>query len=168
MIDWSLIPHSRALNSWDLLEDVKKAILEEPRRVHMGVFNIMEEDENGSVLEGFDPLLYSGVIRLPVCGTAGCISGWMNLLVATSLENIRAGDDGEEYSLEELLPSIAYEEAKDLFWGSGVYTWPDNMIPPHKQGTISYAKEVVKQITMFMHIYEKELKAHSLPRKVRK
>lgn len=167
MINWDMVPHSKATNSWDLLEDVKKDILEEPRRVYMGAFNIADDTDGEVIPSGFNPLRYSPMAeRLPSCGMMGCISGWMNVEVARSLDDVKAGDAGEKYSLCVLLPAAVERDAKDLFWGYDRYTWPEKMTPPRKQGTLAYAEAVVNHINIFMHRWERELKNHQLPVRV--
>lgn len=167
MINWDMVPHSNATNSWDLLEDVKKDILAEPRRVYMGAFNVASDEGDTAIPKGFNPHKHSPMAgRLPGCGMMGCISGWMNVEVATSLEDVKAGDDGERYSLTVLLPYITKRDAGDLFWGRGRYMWPEKMVPARKQGTPAYAQAVVNQINIFMNTWERALKNHQLPGRV--
>jgi len=58
------IPQSDATNVYDLLQDVKRAILEEPKRLNMGFY---------ASFGRFGP-------KEPACGTVGCFAGWVSIL----------------------------------------------------------------------------------------
>jgi hypothetical protein len=89
------MPRSRAKTAYGLLMDVKRIILEEPRRLHMGLVCIQDADT----------MAVNGLAR-PECGTVGCIAGWVNVLsesrnvlsvwdAAVTL-GINYGDTGDE------------------------------------------------------------------------
>lgn len=59
-----LIPLSRAKTAYGLVQEVKRAIIAEPKRAYMGTFAERVSPENGG----------------PACGTVGCFAGWVCLL----------------------------------------------------------------------------------------
>jgi hypothetical protein len=67
------IPRSNASTVLGLLEDVKAAILEEPKRANMGSFCYKSNPRYGG----------------PACGTAGCFAGWVVMLTS--------GDESRDY-----------------------------------------------------------------------
>lgn len=59
-----LIPVSKAKTALGLLGDVKRAILQEPKRADMTTYTDRIHPEEGG----------------PACGTVGCVAGWISLL----------------------------------------------------------------------------------------
>lgn len=161
MVNWELIPHSKASNSYELLEDVIKAILDEPRRIFMNHWNVVQVGDLNSMLGALDSSSGAGwidkITRFPSCGTIGCISGWMNILSANRLVDVKAGRDGAENSYGKLMPKGLREALVNLFHGSVSYPFP---LAEH--GTLEYASAVVDNIRKFMDRYDQELKGHRL------
>lgn len=158
MIDWDRIPHSTATNAYDLLQDVKRDILLEPRRIWMDSWNILPHSGKDDLPAGYDKPNHK-ITRFPACGTIGCISGWMNLEVAPSFDRVIAGWDGYVNSLTKLLPAIVMADADDLFWGRYPYLNHVN----HEHGSIEYAEQVAANINRFTRKWERDLKEHLLP-----
>lgn len=161
-IAWELIPRSQAHNSYELLQEVKAAVLAEPRRVIMEEWLcktpvMIHNTETGKDEE----------TRLPACGTVGCIAGWMTLLKASRFERtdenyndlrIHASDRALDF-----LPSSVYLQARRLFWGtiedpSSLYPFP----PKELYGTDEYVTHVAANIDRFCRAHEAELRAHAL------
>lgn len=63
------LPTSKAKNAYDLLTDIGKLALEEPKRMRMGIW----------LVRGDDLWLFRDVV-IPACGTIGCIGGWTYVL----------------------------------------------------------------------------------------
>lgn len=71
------IPRSKAKTVLGLLKDVKRVILEEPKRANMGVF-----------YKEISPS-YGG----PACGTVGCFAGWVCLMATGKMgDGPKAGE----------------------------------------------------------------------------
>lgn len=161
VINWDLIPHSRARNSYNLLKDVQKAILTEPRRVYMDTWNGLPNvfDNDG---EPFGAFSLCQFVDFPECGTVGCISGWMNLLSASKLETLKTGFQGMRHTAGVLLPPSIDKETNKLCFGreDGDYPFPPSST---NQGTLAYAQHVVENIQRFLDKHEEVLKAHRLP-----
>lgn len=134
-------PISTAKNSYTLLDDVKKVVLEEPRRVWM---------DNWKANIDYVCKM-TGAKKGPACGTIGCISGWVTFLKpdanqsAMSGENVLVPNDGsdERRNLRDVLHT-------DLFYDTEVDA---------KYGTKKYATIVAKRITAFQKKWATELKA---------
>ncbi len=134
------IPLSRAKTAWGLLQDVKRRMLEEPKRVEMDNWVEKRHPEDGG----------------PACGTVGCFAGWVCLLKGkprgkspTAMRILGANCD-------YVMPSTI-----DSYWGSdSVFT--DSQSGGDikgKQGTMTYARSVVKRIDGFMKRNKAKLKA---------
>ena len=65
----SALPTSKATNAYDLLTDIGKLALAEPRRMRMGQWVVNESD-----------LWIFPDEAIPKCGTIGCIGGWTTVL----------------------------------------------------------------------------------------
>ena len=65
-------PTSKATNAYDLLTDIGKIAIADPRRMRMKVWSLAGDHE----------LLRWGIppTEHPACGTVGCIGGWANIL----------------------------------------------------------------------------------------
>lgn len=136
---WDLIPISRATNSYDLLEDLKKTILEEPLRLRM--------NDWVTALAGWTGILD---IPLPECGTVACCSGWLALLRrsrAITQVDILGYHHGHDF------PESALQAISALF-----YDMVDHLTP----GTLAYAEHITQKITAIQKEHEGDLKAFSL------
>lgn len=141
------IPRSTAKTAWGLLQDVKRAMREEPRRVDMDTW-----------LRRMDPrnLCYE-CYEAPACGTVGCFAGWVVLLAGGSPRT-------RPFNVESKARSILGENcnydlgpfAKDVF---AVY---DGCL---SRGTRHYVEDVIKtRIDPFMKMNMVWLKRRRLPR----
>jgi hypothetical protein len=158
------IPRSNATNAYDLLSDVAKVMLAEPKRVNMARW-IERVTPSRAAREGEEwekDIIPSGA---PDCGTVGCIAGWILLL----LKRVEPGI------------SIAYQ-ATDLLGGTYATQLchppptPTSNDPEHlpytrhlflgsvsgRPGTRAYARRVVKRIHTFQQIHKVALKAKRL------
>ena len=73
------VPRSKATNAYDLLNDVARAITEEPRRINMRWWTFFFQ---GEALNNWANQLHQE--DLPACGTVGCIAGWCCFLTRFS------------------------------------------------------------------------------------
>lgn len=151
-MNWKLIPHSQADTSWNLLEDTIACVLEEPRRVDMGVY-----------ISDIGSSRYRAGRRLdhaPACGAEGCVAGWMVIQVVASEQKLHLLGPDLQWAACELLPFSVRQDAINLFLGKAGYTFPYM----GDVGTRSYAREVVRNIRAFMNRYEAELKNYVIDR----
>jgi hypothetical protein len=148
------LPISKAKTAYGLLQDVKRAIFGEPKRVTMGCFiGRKDPDENG-----------------PACGTVGCFAGWVNILSGNRSHH---ADDFE--ARETLGEDLTYYLARagkkhdtvgatfemhDTFYVFNAGHGDDIHLLP--QGTRRYAQAVVRRINRFIALNEKALRARKL------
>lgn len=133
------VPRSRAKTAWGLLQDVKRAILAEPKRANMGCYIGVHDPSEGG----------------PACGTVGCFAGWITLLRGTPSRM------NADFVAENILGSdIDYYTAGGNYYvfnvGHGdacaTTTW----------GTRAHARAVAARITRFMKVNETALKTRKL------
>lgn len=122
------IPKSKAKTAYGLVSDVIRAMVEEPKRVNMGVWVSHRLPEHGG----------------PACGTIGCFAGWVSLLKDATDIPQRA----EDRAIELLGDQINYHTAPD-----GDYVFGDmGRDIKGNPGTSKYALSVVKRIRRFQKI----------------
>lgn len=139
------VPTSDATNVFDLLQDVKQAILEEPRRLNMN--HVAVKVESGSRLsatvKGKRVLLPN-----PTCGTVGCFAGWTMMLAGlTPMQASMSWIEGAQGLLGHLNYNFTSVDGKlhSVFnWGAG------DGILGMKPGTRAYARAVIKRINRFI------------------
>lgn len=127
---------SNAKTAYGLMSDIKQYILEEPKRIFMGLW-IMDTPEAIKRELG---------VQGPACGTVGCIAG--NAMVLTRRPLTRIGLPARELlggDNEDLQDSLY-----DLFHGYEVKA---------NYGTKKYARIVAKRIEGFQHKHEAALRA---------
>lgn len=138
------LPRSNARTAWDLLQDVKRAITQEPRRADMSVFRHPWAPEDGG----------------PACGTVGCFAGWVNILAGGRGEgsaNISASNILGyylNYHLQDRHP-VPYHVFNN---GTG------DICATTRPGTRAHARAVVQRINRFMALNADALKARRLHR----
>lgn len=142
------VPRSRAKTAWGLLQDVKRAILAEPKRANMWCFSIHKEPKDGG----------------PSCGTVGCFAGWTAMLARKNA--VLSYDPNTTYNafkakliLGDNLDYSFYngEDCHSVFnLGSGDSCASTN------PGTRAHARAVAARITRFMKVNETALKARKL------
>lgn len=149
-------PHTTATNAYDLLDDVVRAIEEEPRRLMMDnwIFTPRDLERKG--------------LPAPACGTVGCIGGWIVILTSSSVEDVNqtyVPTQAEELILGERAWRSESPDARqrrhDL---NHVFTrFPDMEEPPLIPGTPEYVARVVEAIRAFQSTHETFLRAKSIP-----
>lgn len=134
------LPRSRAKTAWGLLQDVKRAILAEPKRANMWTFRSTRLPEDGG----------------PACGTVGCLAGWVNILSGDKY----ARQYHPRQAAEQILGSTCnylFGDAYHVFnAGSG------DACETTKPGTRAHAQAVVNRINRFMRVNKAKLKAKSV------
>lgn len=141
------VPRSRAKTAWGLLQDVKRAILAEPKRANMYVFtDYVTPDEGG-----------------PACGTVGCFAGWTALLARKeSKTSLTPNYHYNAYVARSILGNLNYlfyrgDDSYSVFnMGAGDSCALTN------PGTRAHARAVAARITRFMKVNETALKARKL------
>lgn len=149
------IKASDATTAWGLLEDVREAILAEPKRANMRVY-----------VEGWHP--WRGG---PACGTVGCLAGWIALLSGrANRQSLLDFDASQAMSVVRnvLGSTLDYYtvgrggERNEGGWvfnsGTGDACWST------KPGTPEHAAAVVDRLDRFMRINERALKARKTRR----
>jgi hypothetical protein len=143
-----LIPLSRAKTAYGLVQDVKRAILSEPKRANMGVIEDTFKPEHGG----------------PACGTVGCFAGWVCLLRGES-HSMNAAAPAERILSGRLDPEngdvrFTFEVPKKKpfgtfhFFNSGSGDGCQNTAP----STRSHARAVVARINRFLKLNGPALK----------
>jgi len=148
------LPKSNATTVLELLDDVKRAILEEPRRANMNY--LAYKAHKGIVPWSCRlPQANGGVkyvhrdLPAPMCGTAGCFAGWVQLLVGKTPEQTTR--DWTEGAVQILGSDLDY-----YFFGPDgsphhVFNWGEgDGIVDIKPGTRAYARAVVRRINGFI------------------
>ncbi len=135
----------------ELLEKVRKHILEEPKRINMKNWII-----NPFILrDKFQELKYQN--KLPACDTVGCIAGWA--LQVSSKKKLTSFDKGDA----QVKLNLTYEQANRLFLLENMATdknyWPayfENKLKNLNPGTRAYARVVSQRIKHFIATGGKE------------
>lgn len=144
-----MVPRSDATNVYDLLQDVKQAILEEPRRANMNYFGLEVGNNQSLMWIGPDDTYHK--LQAPSCGTIGCFAGWVQMLSGVCADDAtRFADFGAESILgRDLVYSFTDErnQTRSFFnWGAG-----DGLLEIKPQ-TRAYARAVVKRINRFIEV----------------
>ena len=127
---------TRQISSYDLLDQVKKIILEDSKRICMA-FKLSQRGDNTEqeLPEGY-----------PRCGTVGCVGGWCGYLLGEK-KDISLGNVGRYMNLTE-------DQSNKLFFPTG--WWHDR----RDAQTPTYARKVADHVSHFQKKYEDQLKAH--------
>lgn len=146
-------PRSNATNAYDLLRDVCKVILEEPRRYYQNRWYVTNTERIESIL---------GAKKSPDCGTMACRAGWIVQLVDGQLPKVDFETSDRACSLlgvkDEDYSSRFRLDVTRLF-----SRWDRD----HDVGTQAYAKQGVSGLRKLMAKYKDRLKATPLPRRER-
>lgn len=149
IVHWKPTPISKAKNAYDLLKDVQKVILAEPKRYNQGYWgeNLRDHGTPSEVRKQIrEHNLAFSLDKLPDCGTIACVAGWIH-----TLRRLPGDIRFCEYAAQEQLGVDTFK----LFKSSALAT--DAL-----SGTLAYAKAGVKHIQKFMDDHEDELKANLL------
>jgi hypothetical protein len=157
---WDLTPHSRATNSYELINELIELVRAEPKRLYMENFIL-------SVV----PDVNEDITRGPACGTIGCFSGWLHTMTLTKRKFEKElhypWRDETEYETYLLFPEVTRVDVSGLFWGNnsmnhnkavGKYPFPTQ----DQYGTPAYAKAAISNLKRFQDEWEEELKAYKL------
>lgn len=142
------LPKSNATTVRELLNDVKQALLEEPKRANMGRFVASRDRSDGS----YD---------YPSCGTVGCFAGWIGILAGVSPDNRALGNSADRVAMDILGWDLGYvfrgrnryNEAQNYgYFNSGEGDGLEGMVDKGqpKRGTRAYARLVIKRVNRFM------------------
>lgn len=140
------LPISRATNSFDLLEELKAVIREEPQRLYMSYWI----SKSRGIAHVRDKIARN--LR-PACGTVACCKGWLGIL-----RNPSAAFGDSLGFVWDAFPNSLTHQLYDLF-----YTFPecrdDASLDP---GTPEYVEDIVARIDQIQQGNESELKAFTL------
>lgn len=135
----------------ELLEKVRKHILEEPKRVNMKEWLI------NSHINDFEIKRLKKINKAPKCNTVGCIAGWAQQLC--SKKKLHSFDRCKAKNLLEL----DINEADRLFLLKKMTMnnnhWPfhfEDELKKHTPGTRAYARIVAKRIKHFINTEGRE------------
>ncbi len=151
---WVPLPKSEADTSYDLLEDIKKAIWEEPKRYNQATYI--------RTLRATKRIpAHSGYAR---CGTAACVAGWTVLMAKPTGEKPadKLAMSDVDKSAAELL-GLSWEQSSKLFDGDAMadVAASTGMGMP-VQGTLEYAALGIIHIARFQEEHESQLRKHRL------
>lgn len=142
------LPISRATNAFDLLEELKAVIREEPQRLYMGWWIAKK---HGVMTSTPDWILRTNKRDMghlqPACGTVACAAGWIVLLRDEKAQ----GSDTEWAALRQF-PESTFRTFEHLF----------NRSPNAEVGTPEAAEFVADRIALIQRFYEHDLKAFAL------
>jgi|SRR5579859_2543571 len=149
-------PRSKAKNAYELLNDVCRVVLDEPKRVHMDAYITAFQNPGRVACEIGDG---------PACGTVGCIGGWVAILkrrphvdlsTTLSISNIAANLlTDEEGVLKDIVRYPGSLFSDSLFDKHG-----DQQ--DYKYGTREYARAVVRKIRAFQKRHKAALLAKAV------
>ena len=121
--------------SWEVLERLKALAKDDPRRINMRAFLYTRDDA-----------LPPDAFKWPECGTVGCLSGWVSILLRHK---------------EHDLPSV--EEALGLTFSTGSH---ELFYPSWYHSATQYNTRTIQQvldhITQFQAKYEQQLRSHRI------
>lgn len=145
---------SHAATAYELLADVRRAILEEPKRYNQEVWRI--RGKRHIVNAGFDA---------PSCGTMACVAGWTVALAKPAafkkMETWRIVEQALQL-LSGPNDSDLRWEARDLFDGNGVFDEYEGDGDAPEPGTRAYARLGARRIARFMKEHKIKLRAVKL------
>lgn len=144
------IPFSTATTAWGLLQDVKRAIMEEPKRVEMSCYSAKLSPEAGG----------------PQCGSVGCFAGWVNMLRGGRPGSFSQTDDHSAMTLLGPLNYYTIRSRTDPKADLDSYVFNSgegDSCADTNPGTRAHARAVVQRINRFMAVNEVALKARILP-----
>lgn len=162
----NLIPHSHASNSYELLEDVCRVIVEEPKRFFWGAWF---KDLDGDYVREYGPKTWQDRNFKPACGTVACVSGWISLITEPTLKGF--DERVAEYNFK-WFPAVLRNDLDLVFYAK--YAGPGKSLPFAKINQIAgeshadYADRGIAMIRQFMADHEVTLKNHhiEIPRRV--
>ena len=130
------LPQSKAKTAYELLNEVKRVILADPKRYDQGVF-IARKSSDALNVESY-----------PACGTVACVAGWACILKDR-------GQAGTTIDMAAWLLGLNNKQADALF---SVTAFNTTALPQ----TRAYARAGAQHITRFQQRYKKALKAHGV------
>lgn len=156
---------SDATNAYDLLGDIAKLAIDEPKRIDMSIVRIRSNDDRQ--FANYDRVR-------PACGTVGCVAGWTITLAKlkdrTSLDSLSFSGPSSMDEAGSLL-GLTAEQQTELFM-------PDHLISDirprlehvyrqsdgtrariRRSQTREHARQTARHIRAFMAKYADQLKA---------
>jgi len=137
----SLIPKSKAKNAYELLDEVKKLILAEPKRYNQENWMVKQKDYGQT-------LPYDARKGFSQCGKVACVAGW----VATLKPGIGGGSLAER--ARQIL-GIGHVQSYELFDGAAISLSLEPQTP-------AYAKAGVEHIERFQERHQEQLLAQKV------
>lgn len=159
------LPVSKARNAYELMQEVNRTILEEPKRLYMGSW-VTAFKETRIETRLSDRMKFC----TPSCGTVGCYAGWVTLLKLNQNLYSMAEEEalvlltGERYPVYDSVEYRLRSALDNAFCNTEVYADPF-MFRELTPGTRAYARAVVKRFRAIMDQYEDVLKAVTYPLK---
>lgn len=138
---------TRATTAYGYLTAIAKLVMEEPRRLNMGVVVLrgtglqeyLTEDSRGVTLRK----------RQPSCGTVGCVAGWTLVLAGRTTENeSNKGNMAEA----QILLGLTNRQMQELFL-------PNNLVFAKGKQTKRHAVATVRHIQKFQKKHAAQLKS---------
>ena len=143
---------TRPTPAYDILTWVQEHILEEHRRLRMGIWCNRRAD-----VPDEDKAVYNEAYNYPRCGTVACEAGWIGLRCGIKVDRGLPSIDGNRISwsdMSEIIAGFCAEAQEELgrsFLGGYHYDLED--------GTREQAKATAEVIEGFKRKWKRELKA---------
>jgi hypothetical protein len=134
------MPVSKAKTAYGLLSEIRKLILEEPRRYDQGAWLLNDED-SFSFKYGSDALA-----AVPACGTIGCVAGWVVALQRRTPHDFMIATEAAD------ILGLTSEQRTSLFR-------PNASGDREKIGPERHAQRGAAHIARFQHKHAAQLRA---------
>lgn len=158
----SRLPTSRASNAYSFLTRICTIIMEEPKRVAMGIVLMRGAGLDAWIRSHKRVAADHGTtmrrVYKPACNTVGCIAGWTDVLTGSANPN---ESNGSFYYEASQILGLDTNQREELFT-------PNDLVHAHNQQTKAHADAVVAHIKAFQAKYEDQLKATPITYKRRR
>lgn len=138
------MPVSKAKTAYGLLSEIRKLILEEPKRYDQGTWGRVGEHA----------AYYYGKEHVPACGTVGCVAGWVSALKGGPVGAHPGGPYPDDYAAKVLFgyegDALFCDLAAELF---------DGHAAGQRDSVEAHAKRGAKHIAKFQKKYAKQLRS---------
>ncbi len=141
--EFAPLPTHNAKTAYGLLNAIARVITEEPKRLDMSVVCYRKE----RLLRDAITDLEWNKIKIPACGTVGCIAGWALVLTGLTSESTAIGN---ETWMAEMVLGLTPNQGKELFF-------PPALIGGSERQTVKHVNDTVKHIRKFQRANKAQL-----------
>lgn len=129
-------PTSNATNAYDLLLDVRQAIIDEPKRLDMSIVCVRGVTlTHAFVWDSDSQRAQRAKWESPACGTVGCLAGW-----ALTLKGRTKPDENNRGYMDnaEVLLGLTPIQAEELFTPDALITAKNKQSQIHVDATVAH------------------------------